>query len=233
VVFSKKGRGEVMTKKEGSVRWLFLAGLVLVCLFVLSIVLRKRENISQETAVISHLESSIDIDKTYSSKSTEPVLHSLMDEKSTSSGVLTKDVSNEKELNFIDDEILKQSKSKASFAFFKSEYGDPRKFVTLKWHDGMSYDLTCRLITKDKLPMLYQMLNDKDYAPYWHNVARVIGYISNDSNSVPVLLSYFQRDDGSEVSSLVGKIWSIALIGKIGGDKQSCSALDLLFNKFK
>ena len=31
-------------------------------------------------------------------------------------------------------------------------------------------------------------------------------------------MNYFQRDDGSNISSLVGKLWSIAFTGKIGGD---------------
>jgi hypothetical protein len=102
---------------------------------------------------------------------------------------------------------------------FKAEYSDAEKYVKLKWHAGMPYDRTCELITKDKLPRLNEMLNDQEYAPYWHNIARVIGYISDDPNSVPILLNYFKRDDGVNVSSLVGKIWSIAFIGKIGGEQ--------------
>ncbi len=84
---------------------------------------------------------------------------------------------------------------------------------------GMNYDLLKTTIKKDQLPLLYQLLADAVYAPYWHNIARIIGYISDDPDSIPVLLTYFQRNDGSIVESLVGKIWSIALIGKIGGEK--------------
>ena len=83
----------------------------------------------------------------------------------------------------------------------------------------MPYDLVKKTITKEQLPLLYQLLSDAEYAPYWHNIARIIGYISDDPNSVDVLLIYFQRDDDSMVESLAGKIWSIAMIGKIGGDK--------------
>jgi hypothetical protein len=82
---------------------------------------------------------------------------------------------------------------------------------------GMPYNLVKERIKKDQLPLLYRLLDDEEYAPYWHNIARIIGYISDDTNSVPVLLQYFQRDDGSKVESIAGKIWSIALIGKIGG----------------
>lgn len=83
---------------------------------------------------------------------------------------------------------------------------------------GMNYIRLKQTVKKDQLPLLYQLLSDAGYAPYWHNIARIIGYISDDPNSIPVLLAYYQRDDGSKVESLVGKIWSIA-IGKIGGDK--------------
>ncbi|HUT30417.1 MAG TPA: hypothetical protein VMX13_11555 [Sedimentisphaerales bacterium] len=58
-----------------------------------------------------------------------------------------------------------------------------------------------------------------NYAPYWHNVARLIGYVSDDANSIPLLLDYFKRDEGGDVSLLVGKIWSLAFIGKIGGEQ--------------
>ena len=84
---------------------------------------------------------------------------------------------------------------------------------------GMNYIKLKETIKKDQLPLLYQLLSDAGYAPYWHNIARIIGYISGDPNSIPVLLTYFQRDDGSMVESISGKIYSIALIGKIGGEK--------------
>jgi hypothetical protein len=84
---------------------------------------------------------------------------------------------------------------------------------------GMNYDRLKQTIKKDQLPLLYKLLDSNDYAPYWHNIARMIGYISNDPNSIPVLLKYYQRDDGAKVESIGGKIWSIALIGKIGSEK--------------
>ena len=84
---------------------------------------------------------------------------------------------------------------------------------------GMNYIKLKETIKKDQLPLLYQLLSDAGYAPYWHNIARIIGYISGDPNSIPGLLTYFQRDDGSMVESISGKIYSIALIGKIGGEK--------------
>lgn len=94
------------------------------------------------------------------------------------------------------------------------------QFIKFRGIDsGMNYIKLKQTVKKDQLPLLYQLLADAGYAPYWDNVARIIGYISDDPNSIPVLLAYYQRNDGSMVEPLVGKIWSIALIGKIGGEK--------------
>ena len=96
------------------------------------------------------------------------------------------------------------------------------KFIKFRAVDsGMPYNMLRREIKKDQLPILYKLLDDEDYAPYWHNIARMIGYISdsNDPNSIDILANYFKRDDGDKVESIDGKIYSIALIGKIGGEK--------------
>ena len=68
------------------------------------------------------------------------------------------------------------------------------------------------------LSVLYTLFDNEGYAPYWANLSRVIGYVSNDPNSVPVLLKYLQRNDGKKVNDLIGKIWTLAYIGKLGGD---------------
>ena len=85
---------------------------------------------------------------------------------------------------------------------------------------AMPYAITKQNVSKDQLPVLHRMLKDKKYAPYWHNIALVIGYISDDPNSVYALLSYFQRDDSWNLDTdtkLLGKIQSIAYIGYING----------------
>ncbi|MHC4333323.1 MAG: M56 family metallopeptidase [Planctomycetota bacterium] len=46
---------------------------------------------------------------------------------------------------------------------------------------GMLFEEARRLIAKDKLPVLHKMLEDEAYASCWHNVARLIGYVSNDT----------------------------------------------------
>lgn len=97
---------------------------------------------------------------------------------------------------------------------------DMEKFIKFRAVDsGMPYDSVKKTIKKDQLPLLYQLMANPGYAPYWNNIARIIGYISDDPNSINVLLIYFQRDDISNVDSIAGKVGSIAWIGKIGGEK--------------
>lgn len=98
--------------------------------------------------------------------------------------------------------------------------GEMEKFIKFRAVDsGMQYDSVKKAITKDKLPLLYELLAEAEYTPYWNNIARIIGYISDDPNSIDVLLIYFQRDDVLLVESIAGKVGSIAWIGKIGGQK--------------
>jgi hypothetical protein len=113
-------------------------------------------------------------------------------------------------------------------AQWDKKYSDPRNFIELNWRSGMPYKEVRRLITKDKLPLLHEMLEDKKYAGDWHKVARLMGYVSDDANSVPVLLRYFQRDDSWNWKStdnyaigqrrLSGKTDALKWIGKLGGE---------------
>jgi len=123
-------------------------------------------------------------------------------------------------LEFLDKEIFKRANAEAARAAFLLKYSDPREYVKLTWRDYMPFNEARQLISKDKLPQLYEMLQDDAYAPYCTNVARLIGYISDDPNSVPIMLRYFERKEAlpfTSIESLTGKIWSLALIGKIGG----------------
>ncbi len=144
-------------------------------------------------------------------------------EKQSPSNEETLDSTTSPGVEFIDSEVLQQADEALGEALFDIKYSDPRKFVKLKWHSGMPYKTARRLIKEDKLPLLYEMLEDKSYAPYWHKVARLIGYISDDPCSVPVLLQYFQRDDSwnwksvdrtTGIPRLMGKISVLAWIGK-------------------
>jgi hypothetical protein len=82
------------------------------------------------------------------------------------------------------------------------------------------YSETREVITKDKLPILYELLDDDEYAPYWEKVVRAIGYVSDDPDSVNVLLNYIQRNDNKKLDrfSITSKPDAFAMIGLIGGD---------------
>ncbi|MEJ2648250.1 MAG: hypothetical protein P8016_07575 [Sedimentisphaerales bacterium] len=89
---------------------------------------------------------------------------------------------------------------------------------------AMPYSIARNNVSKDQVPVLHKMLRDKKYAPYWHNIARTIGYISDDPNSVYALLEYFQRDDSWNLDTyvkLLGKVESISYLGYIGGQAAS------------
>ena len=158
----------------------------------------------------------------------EPVIEKTVSEKQSPSNEETLDSTTSPGFEFIDSEVLQQADEALGEALFDAKYSDPRKFIRLKWHSGMPYKTARRLINEDKLPLLYEMLEDKSYAPYWHKVALLIGYVSEDPNSVLVLLHYFQRDDSWNWKSvnrrptgyqrIIGKISSLMWIGKIGGN---------------
>jgi len=158
----------------------------------------------------------------------EHVIEKAVSEKQSPSDEETLGSTTSPGFEFIDSEVLQQADEALGEALFDAKYSDPRNFVRLKWFSGMPYKTARRLIKEDKLPLLYEMLEDKSYAPYWHKVALLIGYVSEDPNSVPVLLHYFQRDDSwnwKSVDRMVGipriggKVSALKWIGKIGGDE--------------
>ncbi|MBN1974948.1 MAG: hypothetical protein JW787_15005 [Sedimentisphaerales bacterium] len=101
-----------------------------------------------------------------------------------------------------------------------AQHPEIRRIITFERFrfGGLNYNSINTLLPKDKLPVLYRLLDDEQYAPYWPNISTVIGYVSDDPNTVSVLLNYFKRDDGEKLSWMTGKIWTLAYIGKIGGD---------------
>jgi len=203
-------------QKEGSVKFLILIILVVLGALLLFSLFKKN---TEKGVITRGSKSDSDLENTVSVDANVSPVESTMNEKSKNTEVVATQMDDSEDLDFMDSEVLRDLRVEASEPLWKALYGDPEKYVKLKWHAGMPYDRTCEVITKDKLPILNEMLSDQKYAPYWHNVARVIGYISDDPNSVSILLDYFKRDDGVNVSSLGGKIWSIAFIGKIGGEQ--------------
>lgn len=107
---------------------------------------------------------------------------------------------------------------------FEVKYSDPRDFVKLKWNEGIPRKRAVSTITKDKIPLLHEMLQDPNYTPYWHNVAMLICHISDDPDSVPVLLDYFQRyDEQQDRKNYPSKIACLIDIGRIA--KQDANEL--------
>ena len=84
----------------------------------------------------------------------------------------------------------------------------------------MLYHWVIGMIGEEDMPQLYGMLNDETYAAKWRNISTVIGSVSHNPVSADVLWDFFQRDDSeyfsAERSSLLGKIYALAWIGKIG-----------------
>ncbi len=87
------------------------------------------------------------------------------------------------------------------------------------------YDLVKKTVSSDQLPFLYRLLDDKEYAPNFYEIASVISYISKDPNSVPVLVKYFQRNDGVKLNTIF-KIENLSYIGMVG-----CKEADSLLRK--
>ena len=85
--------------------------------------------------------------------------------------------------------------------------------------EGMYYDIL-DVISKDELPILYELLDNDEYAPYWNRVVAAIGYVSDDPDSVNVLLKFIRRNDNKKLDrySYRSKPGAFGSIGFIGGD---------------
>ena len=139
------------------------------------------------------------------------------------------DINTNKEPESIDEEALALEEAR-KWKDKRPQSNQITDFVKLEMRFGISYRLIKGMVSKDQLPLLYKLLEDEQYAPYWPNIARVIGLASNEPDTVSVLLKYLQRDDGKRVNDLQGKIWSLAYIGKIGG-KEADSILKKAITK--
>ena len=208
-----------MSQRSMRTWWICCGVVTLGCAMIIATLVKTRDW-NPNDAGVTKLPMSSAKDQQSSASTDVTVRHLSGDALGGSSGSPSKSVEDTNigsDVKFIDDQVTRKSLDAADQALFEAKYHDPRNFVTLRFYNGMPYKESRRLISKENLPLLYDMLADKTYAPYWHNVARLIGNVSNDPNSVAILLDYFQRDDGSNISSIGGKVWSLALIGQIGG----------------
>jgi hypothetical protein len=110
---------------------------------------------------------------------------------------------------------------------------DPAAFVKAVRRLPLSFYEAARLSgMKDKLPQLYKMLQDPNYAEYWHLIAKTICCVSdgNDAQSLPAVMEYFQRDDVwnlTDTRKLVGKVGVMSYLGLI----ENCPEADAILRK--
>lgn len=104
---------------------------------------------------------------------------------------------------------------------YSENLDDPQVFVKQDWTRGMPYDIIQRHIQQEEIPQLHEMLSDTDYKDYWPIVATIIGKISSDPNSVPILVDYIKRDDCEYLSEemIFLKTGLPRYLGWIGGEK--------------
>lgn len=97
----------------------------------------------------------------------------------------------------------------------QKDLNEPHWFVQENWKYGMPYDFLQACIQKEEVPVLHDMLGDAKYRPYWPIVALVIGKISRDVNSVPLIVEYIKRDDSDVLTSDMARI-KMALVRNLG-----------------
>ena len=122
--------------------------------------------------------------------------------------------------------IFAQSQEALDKVVFDQRYSDCREFIKLQWLNGIPYRQTRRLLEEDSLAALYQMLEDPQYASRWPDIAKIIGFISEDANSVPELVNYIRRredwstvrTDREGVARIVGKVKTLLWVGLVGGE---------------
>jgi len=90
--------------------------------------------------------------------------------------------------------------------------------------DCIGYPEVAVMVGPEQLPQLYNMLQDPEYAPYYHNIVQMIGYTGHDEKSADVLWDFFQRDadywtENSSPNNKHAKILSLSLIGINGSEK--------------
>ncbi len=93
-------------------------------------------------------------------------------------------------------------------------------FVKKPWKAGTHYPLAKETIRADQVKQLHEMLNDKKYESFWPNIAVLIGMVSTDTNSVPMLINYFKYADPQQLSAevVIEKACCLEYTGLIGGD---------------
>jgi hypothetical protein len=102
---------------------------------------------------------------------------------------------------------------------------DLEGFIKHPWPKGEpQYRQSREFVSPQSVPRLHAMLKDPAWAAYWGTIAYVIGHISDDEASVPILLDYAQRKEDfsgmtpTEATIKIGpRFRVIRWLGRIGG----------------
>jgi len=110
--------------------------------------------------------------------------------------------------------------TKANNADLEAKYVDVREYLKGNITGYIEYSKIRKVIKKDDLSKLYQLLDDDEYAPYRIAVVNAIGYVSDDPESVNVLLKFIQRNDNKkhDTTWFMSRVGAFSMIGLIGGD---------------
>jgi hypothetical protein len=123
----------------------------------------------------------------------------------------------------VSEEIQEEADRTLEQTLFDSKYSDPREFFKLQWISGIRYKEVRRLIKKESIPTLCDMLRDQQYVSDWANVAKVICLVAEDANSLPELVRYIQQaEDWTSTTKpyrMIGKVKTLVWIGLIGGEQ--------------
>ena len=189
------------------VKLLFLAGLILLCV-LLPVVPLRGENSDSQTNPPAFMTNG----------TSDEGISSIVDSIETNAG--------SKEIAANNAEIAPPEEAEADR---EAKYNDVMKFI--KKNSQLQqllylYRETLKVITKDELPILYELLDNDEYALYWNNVVKAIGFVSDDPDSVNVLLKFIRRNDNKKLElggintgfNIYSKNYAFAMMGLIGGD---------------
>ena len=95
-------------------------------------------------------------------------------------------------------------------------------FIKSDWSiGGIQYWQVQTHFKDDQLPLLYEMLKDEEYQEFAPNIACVIGMLSHDVNSVPILIDCFERREKENITEelMTRKIFNLSFLGKVGSEQ--------------
>lgn len=81
--------------------------------------------------------------------------------------------------------------------------------------------VTAGMMAED-LPYLYSVLDDPEMVRHWGDIVQMLGYLGNQSKTVPVLIEFLRRPEeglSHELYAYTAKLGSLESLGLIGGPR--------------